>query len=416
MIKKLTFNAANVTSNDDSVLYKALGAGDRILKGCEITHGIDEIYIADGYISCYGRQLKVEGNETVEVPAAVVATPYSLVLEIDMDNDIQAFKAITSEPVQDDISGGNGMYQMLIATFTMGIDGIEAFIDRTTRGDLTNYTSYMHNSILRCQDITKYVEDGTLWDRIAGENGFKPFEDIFVGDYIHMSRPISAYERTGQYQETGSDYVTIAGCDALYGIGDDSPVKYHHLVMVAGKGEGGTQHFGRSRMNSSDTTAGGYVGSEMHTATLGAVTSSGSTGSQATINQQLYAEFGSHLKTTRELLTNSINATGYNRYGSNSGCSNNWGWASCQAVLMSEVEVYGSVVWSSSGFDTGTAKNQLPLFKLSTQALNNRSGYYWLKDVVSASFFAHSHSRGNAGYDSARYESFYVRPRFVLAK
>lgn len=136
MIRKLTFNSSNVTSNDDSVLYKALGAGDRILKGCEITNTTNEIYIGSGYLSVYGRQIKVEGTETVEVPAAVVATPYSFVLEIDMDNDAQEFKAITSEPVQDDISGGTGVYQMLIATFTMGTEGIEDYNEITQRGGM----------------------------------------------------------------------------------------------------------------------------------------------------------------------------------------------------------------------------------------------------------------------------------------
>ena len=41
------------------------------------------------------------------------------------------------------------------------------------------------------KDITAYVTDGSLWDRIAGTNGYTLHEDIFVGDYIKMSRAIS---------------------------------------------------------------------------------------------------------------------------------------------------------------------------------------------------------------------------------
>ena len=221
------------------------------------------------------------------------------------------------------------------------------------------------------KDITAYITDGTFWKRLAGTDGYALFEDIYVGDYFQMSRAISAYERTGQYQTTGSQYVTIAGLDTMMNNGDQgNGVDYHHAVMVAGQGFGGTQHFGRSRMNATNTTEGGYKASEMNTLVLGDVVSTGSTAADATINQQLYAEFGSHLKTTREHVSSAMNPTGYNRYGSATGCASNWDWISAQAILMSEVEVYGSIVWSSTGFDTGTAIRQLPLFAFSKQAQN----------------------------------------------
>ena len=161
------------------------------------------------------------------------------------------------------------------------------------------------------KDITAYITDGTFWKRLAGTDGYALFEDIYVGDYFKMSRAISAYERTEKFQTTGSQYVTIAGLDTMMNNGDqENGVNYHHAVMVAGQGFGGTQHFGRSRMNATNTTEGGYKASEMNTLVLGEVTSTGSTAADATINQQLYAEFGAHLKTTRELVSNAINANG----------------------------------------------------------------------------------------------------------
>lgn len=265
------------------------------------------------------------------------------------------------------------------------------------------------------KDITSYVTDGTLWQRLNGTNGFKLYEDLRVGDYIKMSRPISAYERTGQYQATGSQYVTIAGIDTLMYKGDQgSGINYHHLVMVPGQGFDGTQHFGRSRMNSTNTSVGGYVGSEMNATTIGAVASSGSTAATASINQQLYAEFGSHLKTIRALLSNGINTSGVNRFGTADGCSNNWAWTSVQAVLLSEIECYGSIVWSSSGFDTGEANKQLPLFAYSESARNNRSAYYWLKDIASAVRFCTSSNNGNSNSYGAGSANLYVRPRFII--
>lgn len=282
--------------------------------------------------------------------------------------------------------------------------------------DISTVNSNINHNIPRLvpKDITSYYTDGTLWDRLEGTNGFSLFEDIFVGDYIKMSRPISAYNQDQTYQETGSQYVTIAGIDTLWGNGDSITIEYHHLVMIPGMGFDGTQHFGKSRMNPTNTTVGGYIGSEMHTTTIGDIATSGSTETIATINQQLYAEFGSHLKTTRELLSNSINSTGYNRFGSNTGCSNNWAWVDCQAILMSEIEVYGSTVWSSSGYDTGTAKIQLPLFANITRAINNKTAYYFLKDVASASAFCYCSGSGIASSRGAGRASDYVRPRFII--
>ena len=265
------------------------------------------------------------------------------------------------------------------------------------------------------KDITSYITDGTFWKRLAGTNGFALFEDIYVGDYFQMSRAISAYERTGEYQTTGSQYVTIAGLDTMMNNGDqDRGITYHHAVMVAGQGFGGTQHFGRSRMNATNDTTGGYKASEMNTLVLGDVVSAGSTAADATINQQLYAEFGVHLKTTRELVTNAINATGYNRFGSATGCASNWEWISAQAILMSEVEAYGSIAWSSSGYDTGNANRQLPLFAFSKQAQNNHSAYWWLKDIASAANFCFASDNGHGHYSRASGASHYVRPRFIL--
>ena len=266
------------------------------------------------------------------------------------------------------------------------------------------------------KDITAYITDGTFWKRLAGTDGYALFEDIYVGDYFKMSRAISAYERTGQYQTTGSQYVTIAGLDTMMNNGDqEDGIIYHHAVMVAGQGFGGIQHFGRGRMNATDTTEGGYKASEMNTLVLGEVTSTGSTAADATINQQLYAEFGSHLKTTRELVSNALNATGYNRFGSATGCANSWEWISAQAILMSEVEVYGATVWSSSGYDTGNANVQLPLFAFSKQAQNNRSAYWWLKNIASAALFCRVTADGCASHGGASEADICVRPRFIIA-
>ena len=307
--------------------------------------------------------------------------------------------------------------------------GIKTYVDTSIANALG--AGYSHN-IPRVdnghlgKDITSYVSDGTLWKRLNGTDGYSLFEDIYVGDYFQMSRAITAPNQNTSYATTGTDWVTIAGIDTLMGNGDSftesdddclNPASgKHHLVMIPGKCADPTEvnHFGRKRMNSSNTTTGGYWSSEMRSDTLGAVVSSGSTASGATINQQLYAEFGSHLKTIRELVSNAMTSTYENRYHTEKGAASGWAWQSVQSCLMTEVEVYGSIVWSSSGYDTGTGKSRLPLFNYATMAINNRSSYYWLRDVVSSSNFAIVNNNGAASYDGASYANRYVRPRFVI--
>lgn len=230
-----------------------------------------------------------------------------------------------------------------------------------------------------------------------------------------MSRVISAKNPDSSLQMTGTDWVTIASIGGLAHNGDNIDLTPNHLVMIPGKGFGGTQHFGRSRMNPTNTTEGGYKASEMNTTVLGAVATSGSTTADATINQQLYAEFGAHLKKTRELVTNKINATGVNRYGTANGCTNGWEWIDAQAILMSEVELYGSIVWSSAAWDTGNANHQFELFANSKSAINDRSAWYWLKDVASASEFCYCSNVGHSSCGGAGGANRYVRPRFVIA-
>ena len=299
------------------------------------------------------------------------------------------------------------------AELALEIENLGETVDSLNEA-LTTYEKTCNNhNIPRLvpKDISSYISDGTFYKRLNGTDGFTLFEDIYVGDYIKMSRAITAPNQDSQYAVTGSQYVTIIGLDTLM---KNNGVSYHHAVMTAGQGFGGTQHFGRKRMYASTPFTLGYVGSEMNTDTLGSVASSGSTASGATINQQLYAEFGSHLKTTSELLSTANNSTGVGRFGTASGCATNWAWTSVQAVFMSEIEVYGSVVWGASGYDIGTAKEQFPLFAFSKEAMNNGSAYYWLKDIASGSHFCNCINYGNASYNGATGAGSYVRPRFVI--
>lgn len=310
----------------------------------------------------------------------------------------------------------NNIYVNKSVTAPTFIGNLQGQADSVDWNGVKNFSLSHNIPRLISKDITAYYQDGSLWDRIRGIKGYSQFEDIYVGDYFKMSRPISAPNPDPTYQLTGSQYVTIISINGLMRNGNDMDINYPHLIVAPGKGiNDGSYHFGRSRMNPTGTTVGGYKGSEMNTTIIGEVVTEGSTEEGATINQQLYAEFGTHLKTTKELVSNSINATGYNKFGSNSGCSNNWEWISCQAILMTEVEVYGSTVWSSSGYDTGSGNHQFELFKFAKSAINNRSSWYWLRDVANASSFCCCSSNGNSACRWAANANSCVRPRFVIA-
>ena len=109
-----------------------------------------------------------------------------------------------------------------------------------------------------------------------------------------------------------------------------------------------------------------------------------------------------------KLLSTAVNTTGYNRFGSASGCSSSWEWESnCYISALSEVQVYGAAVWSSSGHDTGEACRQLDVFQKYSHTEIFGGEYPWLRDVVSASTAAFAIDAGFANYYPASY-AFYV--------
>ena len=231
-----------------------------------------------------------------------------------------------------------------------------------------------HNSIFRGKDVTSYLTDGTLYNRISSGT----FRDLFVGDYIIKNN------------------ITwrIAGFDIHLNKGDQ-PLTIHHAVIVP------DSNLTNGTMNSEGSTEGGYVGSTVYQNDLPTV-----------LTNYITPVFGNHVIEHRALLTNEINPTGYNRMGTNDGCSNGHSWYSRRLDLMDECEVYGSIIWSSSGFDCGSAYTQLPLFALAPQYILSNEPY-WLKDVSTSHSYASVTNSGIA--DGAWTASILgVRPRFLI--
>ena len=219
-------------------------------------------------------------------------------------------------------------------------------------------SAYQHNNIYRGKDITSAWTGGTVSTNIA--NG--TFKDIYIGDYFTKSATIGGTSYTLKY--------IIAGLDTYYGYANNAMVSTHHISCIV-------TGLPNAQMNSSNTTSGGYYGSAMYTTTLPSYITgiSNSLGS-------------SHILSHNILPSTSINSSGYNRFGTNSGCSNNWAWYANTISLLTESQVYGHIVWSSSGYDTGEAYQQLPLFRMKRPNDVVGNTWWWLRDVASSSNFA----------------------------
>lgn len=160
-------------------------------------------------------------------------------------------------------------------------------------------------------------------------------------------------------------------------------------------------------MNSSDTTINGYFGSYMHGTFLTEriLTALAGVGITKT----------NHLLSHQKILTTSIKASGYNRNGNGTGCSDGFQWKSNQFIsLMSEVQLYGSTIWSSSGHDTGEANEKLALFNLIRPNKLFGKKNIWLRDIASATHFAFLNFSGLSGSYNASYTGFAPAPLILL--
>ena len=174
----------------------------------------------------------------------------------------------------------------------------------------------------------------------------------------------------------------------------------------------------KSSGNTSSKSA--FLGSDIWNSTLGANPSTGAAVTTKGINQTLYSIFGSALIKYSDMSTNTINSTAASAAGAGwTGSSNAWEWHDCYATLLNECEVFGDPIFSSSGYDIGIKKAQLPLFTLNPEliVLRDSSGsrmLYWLKNVASDRNFCNCNGTGFAAADGAS-ASVGLRLEFLLS-
>ncbi len=154
-------------------------------------------------------------------------------------------------------------------------------------------------------------------------------------------------------------------------------------------------------MNATHTTTGGYYNSEMHKTTL------------PTVANNLKKALGNHLLNRRVLLSNSISTTAASGAMAGwIGCSNNWEWYDAYCTLLTEVQCYGSTVFSSSLYDVGEGYEKLPVFNFIHPVTFIRA-HFWLRAVASTAYFAHVNGSGYANLSHAG-DSIGVRPLIII--
>lgn len=226
-----------------------------------------------------------------------------------------------------------------------------------------------HNSIYRGKNLGNAVTDAQ-WQAISSGT----FIDLYIGDYWVID---------------GVNW-RIAAFDYYLNCGDTSFTK-HHVVIVP------DTCLYNAQMNTANVTTGAYKGSAMYTANLAQA--------KSTIN----GAFGSsHVLSHRIYLSNATS----------NGRASAGEWTDSTVYLMCEHMVYGNGVFSPVSDGTTVPSNyraeksQLPLFQHEPSRICNRETW-WLRDVISASYFALVGYAGDASCTSANY-SRGVRPAFCI--
>lgn len=287
-------------------------------------------------------------------------------------------------------------------------------------------TAGYHNGIYRGKNITSYFTDGSLWNRIAGTNGYTLFEDLYLGDYITIGSNSYAIVDFDYYIRCGSTDINVhhlvmmptgnmnipAGT-TLYGSTDTLTfINTANAGVTVSSQETATAFKWNATMEApnTNTTAGGYKYSRMRQVIMKAAD---------TIVTNAFGS--SHVKAITLLYPNPASAT-------ESGLASNLAWYTDtlwtsdtrQSIcdLPNETQVYGQQVWgrgsayTNVGYEIGIDKFQFAIFALQRNFADTRANW-WLRSVSSASNAALVNGNGAANASGSSY-ALGVRPRFLL--
>lgn len=259
-----------------------------------------------------------------------------------------------------------------------GITATDKLIHETmNRRTRTNFTS-------KGLEWFKTTLKSAIADQSLEKYGLK------VGDYYTVTHSDKTY-----------NYV-IAGLNTMRGTSTPYRLNYDHVGIIVDTNDTHAWNTSSSTTTSQNTHSTG-----------GTWTTGSSAAGYASCDLQYYLEttvlpnvktdLGSNnIKSHYKLYSTAVNTSGYNRFGSPGGCSSSWAWYANQEICaLSEIQVYGSIVWSSSGYDTGEACRQLDVFRVYNMNEIFEGRYPWLRDVASASSACRVSSDGLATASAA---------------
>lgn len=273
------------------------------------------------------------------------------------------------------IHDGTGLKKITFANFrTKTVEGTEAKI-----APLLFNNAGAHNAIYRGKSLGSTVTTAQYAAIKAGT-----FDDLYIGDYWTIGGV--------NYRIAAFDYYLNSG---------DTNCTTHHVVIVPDTCLYNAQMHNTSsggwENGAANTTAGGYVGSDMYKSNL----------EQA--KTTIKSAFSGHVLKHRIYLTNAVA----------NGRASGGAWCDSEVDLMCEQMVYGSGIFSpvSDGSNVPAnyrvEKSQLPLFQHEPSRICNRNNW-WLRDVITASTFALVGDNGTANYRDASF-SYGVRPAFCIS-
>lgn len=225
-----------------------------------------------------------------------------------------------------------------------------------------------HNAIYRGKFLGNSVTAAQYAEIAAGT-----FDDLYIGDYWTIGGV--------NYRIAAFDYYLNSG---------DTACTAHHVVLVP------DTCLYNAAMNSTNTTAGGYVGSAMYKSHL----------EQA--KTIIKNAFSGHVLKHRIRLTNAVS----NGHASDSA------WCDSEVDLMCEHMVYGSGIFSPVSYNSDAPanhrveKSQLPLFQHDPSKICNGDNW-WLRDVITGRNFADVYELGIAD-NSGAINIYGVRPFFCI--
>lgn len=288
--------------------------------------------------------------------------------------ELTAFTAPTDScliPIHD----GTGLKKITFANFrAKAVEGTEAKI-----APLLFNNAGAHNAIYRGKSLGSTVTTAQYAAIKAGT-----FDDLYIGDYWTIGGV--------NYRIAAFDYYLSSG---------DTNCTTHHVAIVPDTCLYNAQMHNTSsggwESGAANTTAGGYVGSDMYKSNL----------EQA--KTTIKSAFSGHVLKHRIYLTNAVA----------NGRASGGAWCDSEVDLMCEQMVYGSGIFSpvSDGSNVPAnyrvEKSQLPLFQHEPSRICNRNNW-WLRDVITASSFADVGDNGYAHYNYAS-SSLGVRPAFCIS-